>query len=81
MAAATITSATTDKSSYTAGQLITLTVVGTGLDQTDVITEADGGVPFTETITVGEVLVSDTLGKVWAQVSNNGTTAVFTATA
>jgi len=79
---ASITSAVTDKTAYTAGQTITLTVTGTGLDQSDVISELlSGGQPLNETITIGEVLVSDTLGKTWAQVSNNGTTAVFTATA
>jgi hypothetical protein len=79
---ASITSAVTDKTSYTAGQLITLTVTGTGLDETDTLSGTlSGGTPLSETITIGEVAVSDTLGKTWAQVSNNGTVAVFTATA
>lgn len=86
-----------DKQEYNAGDTMTLTVARHASDQqtvqetvTTVLTAADGSaqtitagpVPVTSTVSVATtVAVSDDASRTWAQVSDDGSTAVFTATA
>lgn len=95
---ATITgTATLDKTSYTAGDLMTLTVVRSATDVqtgsetvTTVVTASDGTaftitagpVDVTTTVSVATTLaVSDNGSRAWTAVSDDGSTAVYTATA
>lgn len=78
----TLTSLTFDKASYTPGETVTATVTGEGLDETATVTGTlSGGGTISGTLTVDLLAMSDTGSRQWAQQSNDGTTAVFTATA
>jgi hypothetical protein len=92
----TISSATLDKDTYAAGDPMTLTVVrsaSTTTERTDTLTvgatAGDASAPtvsasLTVTLTSPEastVSVSDDSGRTWTQVSDDGATAVLTATA
>ncbi len=77
-----ITSVTFDKTVYSPGETITMTVVGTW-DEIDTITvTTPDGATGTGTLTVTEPLrVTDSASRIWTLQSNNGNTAAFTTTA
>jgi hypothetical protein len=93
----TITSATLDKASYATGDTMTLTIVRSATATTEAAlnlavnaTGADGtqATPINVTATIevtspeaSTVGVTDDSGRQWAQASDDGTTAVWTATA
>jgi hypothetical protein len=82
MPAPSITSITFDKPSYTPGQTITATITGTFSEGFTMTGELSDGSEVSAPFTVTDVLtVSDTGSRVWTLVSNNETTAVYTATA
>jgi hypothetical protein len=85
MAAPTAT-VTLDKASYTPGQLMTATVTytaaSTGLTLSANVTDINGNVVATASATIGaSVVASSSPARTWTKVSDNGSTAVFTATA
>lgn len=81
-----VTSLTFDKPAYTPGQLITATIAydadlvfqatGTGIDIAGQQASLSGS--FT---VHGKALISDSGNRTWTLVSDDGATAVFTATA
>lgn len=81
MAAPTLT-ATLDKAAYNTGQVMTLTVkrssvtdnVTVSLDSLGITAKAVATITFAVTVT-------DDQGKTWTKVSDDGATAVYTATA
>lgn len=82
MSSPSISSITFDKPSYTTGQTITATVTGTFGEAFNFTGTLSDGSTLTESFSVTDALtVSDTGDREWTAVSNNGTTAVFTATA
>lgn len=82
MAGFAITSVTTSKPDYNVGDEIELTVEGT-LAQAATVTVslADGSSGTAGFGVFCPLAVSDTGSRDWAPVSNDGATAVFTATA
>jgi hypothetical protein len=93
-AAPVIVSVTFDQPSYTPGQQITATVAYTaGMSAatqtftgtaTDEVTQQTGSLTVSFTAVAADattVSVSDSGGRDWAMQSDDGTTAVFTATA
>jgi hypothetical protein len=83
VSAPAITSITFDKPGYHQGDLITATVAYTG-SQITLTISASGGVTGTTTGTFTVLPswgVSDGTGRVWTFKSDNGSQAVFTATA
>lgn len=84
-------SASLDKSSYSVGDKITLTVTYSDADNktfnvTVVVTDSDGNTsaPVTLPVVLSDkvtVTVTDSDGRNWTKVSDNGSVAVFTATA
>jgi len=77
-----ITSVTFDRTSYTPGQLITATVTGVFSATLTLTATLGGDGTGSGSFAINYPLsVSDTGNRVWTPVSNNGTTAVFTATA
>jgi hypothetical protein len=80
--APTITGITFDKTSYTPGQTITATITGTFSEVFTLTGTLSDGSQATSNFTIDDVLtVSDNGGRTWTLVSNNETTAVYTATA
>lgn len=82
MSLSSIASVTFDKPVYVPGETITMTVTGSwaSVDQVTVTT-ADGA-SGTGTVPVVQIVsASDTGGRNWTPVSNDGSTAVFTAAA
>lgn len=83
MSAPSITSISFDKPGYHQGDTITATVAYTG-SQVTLTISASGGVVGTTTGTFTVLPawgISDGSGRVWALKSDNGSQAVFTATA
>ena len=81
-----VTSVTLDKPAYNPGQVITCTVAySASLDFTVTAVAVDIGghsAQLSGTAVVnGSLSVTDTGGRAWTKVSDDGSTAVFTATA
>lgn len=84
-------SASLNAASYTPGQLMTLTVIYSDADSqpltvTVTVRDAAGNVSVPASVTVNitdtlTITVSDSGGRVWTQVSDNGSVAVYTAIA
>ena len=77
---------TLDKTTYTPGQLITATINYTaaslGLTLNASVTDSNGNVIATATATVGpSIVVTSSPTRTWTKVSDNGSVAVYTATA
>lgn len=90
MATPVITSASLDKPTYKVGDKMTLTVVYGDTDTkaltvSIVVTDAEGNksAPTTATAVIDPLTLSvtDSSGKVWTTVSNNGSVAVLTSVA
>lgn len=74
--------ATLDKASYNVGDTMTLTVVSDKRITSDTIAIQSAGddAQVTTTVQAG-VVVNDPAGRTWTSESDDGKTAVFTATA
>ena len=71
-----------DKASYTPGQTMTLTAVSDKRLQSSTIdVQAAGDDAKVTTIVQAGITVSDSTGRVWTVVSDDGKTAVFTSQA
>jgi len=82
MAISQIASVTFDKPVYVPGETITMTVTGSwSVVDLVTVTTPDGASGQGQVPVVEIVSASDTGGRQWQPVSNDGSTAVFTAVA